>query len=104
MSIADCALNTAVRGPWGMMQAGRVCLFLLMAALAVTAACSVNPVTGKREFTLVSEASEIQMGAESYLPMQQSQGGQYDIDPVLTEYVASVGNRLAVVSDRRLPY
>ena len=104
MSIADCALNTAVRGPWGMMQARRVCLFLLIAALAVTAACSVNPVTGKRELTLVSEASEIQMGVQNYLPMQQSQGGQYDIDPVLTEYVASVGNRLAVVSDRRLPY
>jgi predicted Zn-dependent protease len=62
------------------MQARRVCLFLLIAGLAVTAGCSINPVTGKRELTLVSESSEIQMGAENYLPMQQSQGGQYDID------------------------
>jgi predicted Zn-dependent protease len=36
--------------------------------------------------------------------MQQSQGGEYDIDPVLTEYVQGVGNKLAAVSDRDLPY
>ncbi len=87
-----------------MMRARHVCLFLFMAAFAVTAGCSVNPVTGKRELTLVSAGSEIKMGTENYLPMQQSQGGQYDIDPVLTEYVAGVGDRLAAVSDRQLPY
>lgn len=82
----------------------RIYLFLLMAVLAITAACSVNPVTGKSEFVFVSESSEIKMGAENYLPMQQSQGGEYDIDPALTEYVSGVGNRLAKVSDRQLPY
>jgi predicted Zn-dependent protease len=72
--------------------------------LGIAAGCAVNPVTGKREISLVSEGSEIQMGAENYQPMQQSQGGQYDIDPVLTEYVSGVGSRLAAVSDRKLPY
>jgi predicted Zn-dependent protease len=72
--------------------------------MGLLAACSVNPVTGKREISLVSESSEIQMGTENYVPMQQSQGGEYDIDPVLTEYVSTVGNRLAAVSDRELPY
>ncbi len=82
----------------------RLNLILLLAAFAAAAGCSVNPVTGKRELVFVSEGSEIQMGAESYLPMQQSQGGEYDIDPALTEYVSGVGNRLAKVSDRQLPY
>jgi predicted Zn-dependent protease len=82
----------------------RVSVFLSIAALATVSACAVNPVTGKREISLVSEGSEIQMGTENYVPMQQSQGGEYDIDPVLTKYVSGVGNRLAAVSDRQLPY
>lgn len=72
--------------------------------LAVLAGCSVNPVTGRSEITLVGEATEIQMGEQNYAPMQQSQGGEYDIDPALTAYVQRVGNRLAAVSDRPLPY
>jgi predicted Zn-dependent protease len=82
----------------------RVYLTLIAAGFAVAAGCAVNPVTGKPEISLVSESSEIQMGAENYRPMQQSQGGEYDLDPALTEYVAGVGNRLATVSDRQLPY
>ncbi len=71
---------------------------------ALLGACAVNPVTGEREITLVGEATEISMGEQNYQPMRQSQGGEYDIDPVLTEYVQGVGNRLAAVSDRELPY
>jgi predicted Zn-dependent protease len=36
--------------------------------------------------------------------MLQSQGGAYDVDPVLTRYVQSVGSRLAAVADSPLPY
>jgi predicted Zn-dependent protease len=72
--------------------------------LAAAAGCSVNPVTGKSEITFVGEATEIEMGEQNYAPMQQSQGGEYDVDPVLTEYVQGVGNKLAAVSDRPLPY
>ena len=74
------------------------------AMLAAVAACSTNPVTGKSEITFVGEETEIRMGEQNYVPMQQSQGGEYDIDPVLTEYVQGVGNKLAAVSDRELPY
>lgn len=66
--------------------------------------CAVNPVTGDRDLILVSGEQELSMGAQNYAPMQQSQGGPYDIDPALTVYVKSVGNRLAAVSDARLPY
>lgn len=44
------------------------------------------------------------MGAQNYAPMQQSQGGVYDIDPALTRYVQAIGNRLGAVSDVALPY
>jgi predicted Zn-dependent protease len=36
--------------------------------------------------------------------MQQAGGGQFDVDPELTTYVQGIGNRLAAVSDRPLPY
>src|SRR5690606_42111189 len=72
--------------------------------LAALAGCSTNPVTGRSEITFVGEDTEIQMGEQNYAPMKQSQGGEYDIDPVLTEYVQGVGQKLAAVSDRPLPY
>lgn len=80
------------------------CLISLLLVPLALGACAVNPVTGEREIVLVGEGSEIQMGEQNYAPMQQAQGGEYDIDPVLTEYVQGVGNRLAAVSGRDLPY
>src|SRR5687768_11826698 len=77
---------------------------VIVAMLIALAACAVNPVTGKREISLISESSEIEMGTQNYAPMQQSEGGQYDVDPALTEYVQRVGSKLAAVSDRKLPY
>jgi predicted Zn-dependent protease len=68
------------------------------------AGCSVNPVTGDRDFILVSSEQELAMGEQSYVPMQQSQGGVYDIDPVLTEYVSTVGMKVANESGVDLPY
>jgi predicted Zn-dependent protease len=66
--------------------------------------CAVNPVTGDRELILVSGEQELAMGAQNYAPMQQSQGGVYDVDPALTAYVRSIGERLAASSDAKLPY
>jgi predicted Zn-dependent protease len=72
--------------------------------MLIASGCATNPVTGKSELTLVGEATEISIGREQYLPAQQSQGGQYLVDPQLTQYVNEVGMRLAAVSDRKLPY
>lgn len=71
---------------------------------ASLSACVVNPVTGDRELGLVSEAQELNIGAQQYRPSQQSQGGQFSVDEDLTAYVSQVGQRLAAVSDRDLPY
>ncbi|MEH6357633.1 MAG: M48 family metalloprotease [Pseudomonadales bacterium] len=74
-----------------------LCLFIV--------GCSVNPVTGKNEFTLVSASQEVSIGQKQYQPSQQSQGGRYIVDPNLQVYVRGVGKKLAAVSDRPdLPY
>ena len=67
--------------------------------------CSINPVTGKNEFSLVSEQQELSLGKEHYLSGQQSQGGVYSVDPNLNAYVNRIGQSLARVSNRpNLPY
>ncbi len=82
----------------------RLWLFLLITPLLLSTGCAVNPVTGKNELSLISEADEIEMGAKQYIPSQQSQGGQYVTDPALIAYVNSVGQRVAAAGDRDLPY
>ncbi|MDX1405978.1 MAG: M48 family metalloprotease [Woeseiaceae bacterium] len=85
-------------------------LLITLCLLTALTACAVNPVTGEREFTMVSEAQEIQIGEENYGYMQQAGGGEYDVDPQLTEYVRGVGERLVAasrrlaVTERQLPY
>jgi predicted Zn-dependent protease len=54
-------------------------IFLLISFVFATG-CAVNPVTGKSEIMFMSTAQEIEMGKQNYVPMQQSQGGVYDVD------------------------
>ena len=79
-------------------------LTIMLALSLIVSACGINPVTKKREFQFVSEAQEISIGTQNYSPTRQSQGGDYVLDPELTAYIQSVGNKLAAVSDRKLPY
>ena len=72
--------------------------------LALLTGCAVNPVTGKSELVGMSEEQELEVGRQNYGPMQQAEGGEFDIDEDLTAYVQGVGGRLAAVSDRALPY
>ncbi len=76
---------------------------LLAAALAV-GGCATNPVTGKRELSLISTEAEIKLGQQHYASAQQAGGGIYAVEQALGDYVAAVGQRLAAVSDRELPY
>lgn len=78
-------------------------LSIIAYALLLTG-CGTNPVTHKREFQFISESQEVDMGQKNYAPARQQQGGDYVIDAELTAYVQSVGNKLAGVSDRQLPY
>src|SRR5688572_27173178 len=71
---------------------------LPVALLALAAACATNPVTGRRELTLMSEAQEISIGQESD-PQIKQEMGVYN-DPELLRYVNDIGMRLAKVSER----
>lgn len=78
-------------------------IFFLLSFL-ILAGCSINPVTGDREFVIMSTAQEIELGKQNYAPMLQSQGGAYDIDPELSAYVQRVGQSVASQSGVNLPY
>lgn len=80
----------------------RIWIGMLLPLLLVS--CSVNPVTGEKQLSLVSEQQELAIGAKNYGPYRQAQGGDYVADPKLVSYVQRVGQRLAAVSDRKLPY
>ena len=82
----------------------RFILTLTLITLGALSGCGVNPVTGKKEIQFVSEAQELQIGAQNYAPTRQSEGGDLTVLPELTQYVSGVGQKLAAVADRKLPY
>ncbi len=71
------------------------CFFLF---LLLTAACAINPVTGKYELSLISEQQEISLGKETDAEIRR-QYGVYD-SPSLEEYVKRVGMALALHTHR----
>jgi predicted Zn-dependent protease len=75
----------------------------LMGSGLLTPGCATNPVTGERQFNLMSEAQEIQIGQEMD-PQVQREMGIYE-DRELQQYVESVALPLARGSQRpNLPW
>jgi predicted Zn-dependent protease len=68
---------------------GIVSTALVGFVLSAAAACAVNPVSGKRELSLISEQGEIEMGKESDAQIGREYGTYPDQS--LTRYVAAVG-------------
>src|SRR5438132_7734570 len=67
------------------------------------AACATNPATGKRQFSLMSEDQEVQIGQQQDAEIRREMG-VYD-DRALQEYVSDIGLRLARQSERpNLPW
>ena len=76
-------------------------LACLMALVAI--ACAVNPVTGRRELSLLSESDEIELGRQNDEQIV-AQLGLYD-DPELAEWINQIGQRMAAASERpQLPW
>ena len=75
---------------------------VLIAAIGLGRAASVQ-LPARRKLSS-SPRPRLQIGAKHYEPTRQSEGGDLTIDPQLTAYVSSVGQKLAVVADRKLPY
>jgi predicted Zn-dependent protease len=78
--------------PRALRPAGTAVLILTIAA------CATNPATGKREFSLMSEAQEIELGKQMDGEVRREMG-VYD-DPELQRYVETIGMRLAKASER----
>ncbi len=75
----------------------------LVACAALVWACAVNPVTGKRELSLISESQEIRMGQEGAQSVVNTIGLYPDSS--LQAYVARLGQSMAVASERpQLPW
>lgn len=78
-------------------------LLCTAALLGVVAACATNPVTGRREFNLMSEAQEISLGQESDPQIKQEMGVYNDAE--LIAYVTGIGEKMAKLSERpNLPW
>ena len=71
---------------------------LLSASIFMISNCARNPVTGKREVVLMSEAQEIEMGKAAD-PEVIQQFGLYE-DSSLQRYINSMGQRMAAISHR----
>ena len=82
-------------------------IFAVHAAAALmviaTTACATNPVTGKKEISLMSEAQEVQLGQQMD-PEVKREMGVYEAAE-LQRYVSDIGMRLARASERpNLPW
>lgn len=71
---------------------------LLIILFIFIASCATNPVTGKKEFNLLSESQEIQLGKEAD-PSIVAQYGIYD-DPKIAKFVDEMGQKMAKISHR----
>jgi len=68
------------------------------------AGCAVNPMTGKRELMIFSDAQEIEFGQSADPNIRWQFGGLYNDDSI-SSYVNSVGQKVAAVCDRsNIPY
>ncbi len=103
MQTARRAASAGVSAPADAPAVRNALRFAAIAFVALTAACATNPVTGKREITLVSEAQEIAMGQQADAEVRREMG-LYD-NPELQRYVEDLGYKLARLSHRpNLPW
>ncbi|MCX5833388.1 MAG: M48 family metalloprotease [Deltaproteobacteria bacterium] len=72
--------------------------FILIGVVLLTISCAVNPVTGGRDFMLVSEEDEIKLGRQTDAGVTKEYG-LYD-DQRLAAYVNEMGQRLGKLSHR----
>jgi predicted Zn-dependent protease len=83
-------MNNTYRNIYALMMVGLATIVLY--------ACSVNPVTGKKELMLVSEAQELAMGQQSD-PSIIANYGLYD-DKVMQAFINEKGKEMGAISHR----
>jgi predicted Zn-dependent protease len=71
-------------------------LIALSVALLALAACQTNPVTGRKQFIIVSEETAIDASASAYVQMLEpyQKNGKLDNDPAVTARIVGITERL----------
>jgi predicted Zn-dependent protease len=69
---------------------------IVVALFVWAVSCALNPVTGKREFMLMSSADELAMGQQTDPQILQTYGKYGDAD--LARYVSALGKKLGALS------
>ena len=82
-----------------MSSVSRLKFIIFLGCLLLLAGCAVNPVTGKQNFTLMTEAEEIRKGEKAAAEVPATYG-IYDELPALQDYVNEIGQKLAKNSHR----
>lgn len=69
---------------------------LIVCALFALAGCETNPVTGRKQFIVVSEDEAISSSTQAYAQMLQplQQSGKLDNDPAVTARIVAITERL----------
>lgn len=70
-----------------------------LAGILLLAGCATNPVTGERDFVLMSEEQELALGTQYHQQLMEQQYDAYD-NPDLQEYTSRLGQELARKSHR----
>ena len=79
------------------------CFLSTLVVTAALAGCATNPVTGKKQISLLSEAEEAEIGRQADADVRREMG-VYD-DPDLQRYVNDIGQAMAAKSHRpNLPW
>ncbi len=73
-------------------------IVFLSAVISIAVSCAVNPVTGKRQLMLMSEAQEVQMGAE-YDPQVIATFGEYTDEQTLS-FLQLKADEMGLISHR----
>ncbi len=74
----------------------KIFVFYLLSTVLIS--CAINPVTGKKEISFMSEAQEKQMGAD-YHPQIMAEYGEYK-DEKLEAFINEQGQKMAAISHR----
>jgi predicted Zn-dependent protease len=81
-----------------MRSSSAVAIPLTLLVAGLVSSCAVNPATGQRQFSLISESREIEIGREADGEITGG-FGVYD-DAELASYVSKMGHKLAATSER----
>ena len=78
------------------MMKTQLTIFILLVCV-LSGGCAVNPVTGEKQFMLVGEDWELQVGRQYSPEVEKQMGGRIE-NWQLQNYITSVGQKIAAVS------